>query len=65
MPQIVIAVGTDPAGNLTNLYTGSDKSAALRAIDDAGKAGAIMIGSVYENPIAATTLRAPPASAGG
>jgi IPT/TIG domain len=57
MPQIVIAVGVDPEGNLSNLYTGSDSVAALEAL----KTAQSPIGYIYENPIAVTTLRAPSA----
>lgn len=58
MAEIIIALGADAAGNLTNLYTGPDSAAGHKALGDA-IAGGTLIGYVFENPIASTTLRAP------
>ena len=47
----------DAAGNLTNLYTGPDYSAAKDAVDSAGVAGTILESYVYRNPPPVVTLR--------
>jgi hypothetical protein len=63
MPQIVLATGLDAQNNVISLYTGASEAAALDAVDAAGKADSIVIGHVYDNPPANTTLRYPAATA--
>jgi len=57
MQQIVVAVGVNSQGNLSNLYTGFDPLAALSAIQSAGAGGTINIGYVYQDPVPAYTMR--------
>jgi hypothetical protein len=57
MVQIMIGIGVDPAGSLTNLYTGPDAQAAKSAVDSAGTAGTILEGYVFRNPQPQLTLR--------
>ena len=39
MPQIMLGLGVDASGNVTNLYTGADAQAAKDAVDSAGTEG--------------------------
>jgi len=61
MPQFVIAIGLDAAGNPVNLYTGW--SYAQGALDAAGQAGTTQLGYALKVPASAAsvTLRYPPA----
>ena len=49
MAEIVIAVGVDPEGKLTNLYTGPDLAAGEKACIDAGD-GTYGMTYVFRNP---------------
>jgi hypothetical protein len=42
MPQIVLALGADAHGNVTDLYTGGSWVDAKAAVDAAGETGAII-----------------------
>jgi hypothetical protein len=50
MQRLFIAVGELPQGGVTGLYVGQDADAALRAIEEAGKAGKINCGFFIRNP---------------
>jgi hypothetical protein len=63
MPQIMLGLGVDAEGNLTNLYTGPNFSEAKDAVNAAGQSGAISIGYLYSNPPPVTTLRFEPTPA--
>jgi hypothetical protein len=42
MPQIVLALGADAHGNVTNLYTGGSQVDAKATVDAVGETGAII-----------------------
>jgi hypothetical protein len=62
MPQIMLGLGVDAQGNVTNLYTGGSFVDAQAAVDAAGQAGSISIGYVFKTPTSAVsvTLRTRP-----